>query len=348
MSVRFFLSISSPIVRTCENHSQFWHCTTTFTPIFWTYIVEREAKKWERNHSRHRFPTPRVGCSRLVVRCVYSVPIIFGVPMNLAPAAASMQARNWQPRNIHGMSPRNQPWKSDQLLLPVVFFFFWGVYNNLAVSQFISCLHLVYPIFFAASFLGTLGPVGRWPGLGWNHQIKVDEELPPPTERSRVETVHRSARVHCECLGWPCFCRGDDWHHAHYKKQNEGWAEFLCENICEGKAVSTSWKKASHASRTPLLRWPAGFVLIFCAAVSIYCDAFADVIGLFGACFGTLICIIWPLRRESFMVLPVSSVFDCLKMFKIYTGSLSREDCAWLYLTAHIFRFIKKIDLFHV
>lgn len=235
------------------------------------------------------------------------------------------------------MSPRNQPWKSDQLLLPVVFFFEGCITTWLFLSLF-----LVYPIFFAASFLGTLGPVGRWPGLGWNHQIKVDEELPPPTERSRVETVHRSARVHCECLGWPCFCRGDDWHHAHYKKQNEGWAEFLCENICEGKAVSTSWKKASHASRTPLLRWPAGFVLIFCAAVSIYCDAFADVIGLFGACFGTLICIIWPLRRESFMVLPVSSVFDCLKMFKIYRGSLSREDCAWLYLTAHIFRFIKK------
>ena len=39
-----------------------------------------------------------------------------------------------------------------------------------------------------------------------------------------------------------------------------------------------------------------GFVLVFCAAVSIYCDAFADVIGLFGACFGTLICLIWPLR----------------------------------------------------
>lgn len=143
MSVRFFLSISSPIVRTCENHSQFWHCTTTFTPIFWTYIVEREAKKWERNHSRHRFPTPRVGCSRLVVRCVYSVPIIFGVPMNLAPAAASMQARNWQPRNIHGMSPRNQPWKSDQLLLPVVFFFFEGC---ITTWLFLS-LFLVYILF---------------------------------------------------------------------------------------------------------------------------------------------------------------------------------------------------------
>lgn len=260
--------------------------------------------------------------------------------LNAGPKLATQE----HPWNV----PKESAMKVRSTSFACSFFFFWGVYNNLAVSQFISCLHLVYPIFFAASFLGTLGPVGRWPGLGWNHQIKVDEELPPPTERSRVETVHRSARVHCECLGWPCFCRGDDWHHAHYKKQNEGWAEFLCENICEGKAVSTSWKKASHASRTPLLRWPAGFVLIFCAAVSIYCDAFADVIGLFGACFGTLICIIWPLRRESFMVLPVSSVFDCLKMFKIYTGSLSREDCAWLYLTAHIFRFIKKIDLFHV
>lgn len=31
--------------------------------------------------------------ARLIVRCVYSVPIIFGVPMNLAPAAASMQAQ---------------------------------------------------------------------------------------------------------------------------------------------------------------------------------------------------------------------------------------------------------------
>lgn len=186
------------------NHSQFWHCTTTFTPIFWTYIVEREAKKWERNHSRHRFPT-RVGCSRLVVRCVYSVPIIFGVPMNLAPAAASMQAllaTQEHPWNV----PKESAMKVRSTSFACSFFFLEGC---ITTWLFLS-LFLVYPIFFAASFLGTLGPVGRWPGLGWNHQIKVDEELPPPTERSRVETVHRSARVHCECLGWPCFCRGDD------------------------------------------------------------------------------------------------------------------------------------------
>eukprot|EP00434_Breviolum_minutum_P019100 symbB.v1.2.016836.t2/scaffold1278.1/size127201/5 len=100
----------------------------------------------------------------LVVRCVYSVPIIFGVPMNLAPAAASMQA-----------------------------------------------------------LAGTI--------------------------KSKLTRNFRRQRSDPE------------------SKQSTGL------RVC---IVS--------------------FVLIFCAAVSIYCDAFADVIGLFGACFGTLICIIWPLR----------------------------------------------------
>ena len=157
MSVRFFLSISSPIVRTCENHSQFWHCTTTFTPIFWTYIVEREAKKWERNHSRHRFPTPSLTwCSRLVVRCVYSVPIIFGVPMNLAPAAASMQARNWQPQEHPWNVPKESAMKVRSTSFACSFFFLRGVYQ-------LGCFSVYFmftQFFFAASFLGTLGPVG--------------------------------------------------------------------------------------------------------------------------------------------------------------------------------------------
>jgi len=100
----------------------------------------------------------------LVVRCVYSVPIIFGVPMNLAPAAASMQA-----------------------------------------------------------LAGTIK--SRWT--------------------------------------------------RNFRRQ---WSD--------------PESKQSKALRVCIV----SFVLIFCAAVSIYCDAFADVIGLFGACFGTLICIIWPLR----------------------------------------------------
>ncbi|CAK9012285.1 Putative sodium-coupled neutral amino acid transporter 7 (Solute carrier family 38 member 7) [Durusdinium trenchii] len=97
----------------------------------------------------------------LIVRCVYSVPIIFGVPMNLAPAAASMQA-------------------------------------------------------LAGNLVAKMSTFGR--------------------QRSDSE-------------------------------------KSSCQRIC---IVS--------------------FVLLFCAAVSILCDAFADVIGLFGACFGTLICLIWPLR----------------------------------------------------
>lgn len=104
----------------------------------------------------------------LVVRCVYSVPIIFGVPMNLAPAAASMQA-------LTG--------------------------------------HLMEKF---SSF-----------------------------RRQRSDPSNPSAESVQSC----------------------------CQRVC---IVS--------------------FVLVFCAAVSIYCDAFADVIGLFGACFGTLICLIWPLR----------------------------------------------------
>ncbi|CAJ1389606.1 unnamed protein product, partial [Effrenium voratum] len=32
-----------------------------------------------------------------------------------------------------------------------------------------------------------------------------------------------------------------------------------------------------------------------CALVALCSEAFADVIGLFGACFGTLICLVWPL-----------------------------------------------------
>ena len=111
------------------------------------------SKKWERNHSRHRFPTPRVGCSRLVVRCVYSVPIIFGVPMNLAPAAASMQARNWQPQEHPWNVPKESAMKVRSTSFACSFFFFWGVYINLAVSQFISCL----PIFFCCILFGNLG-----------------------------------------------------------------------------------------------------------------------------------------------------------------------------------------------
>lgn len=101
---------------------------------------------------------------RLLVRCVYSVPVIFGVPMNLSPAAASMQA--------------------------------------LMASLVAKCSRF---------------------------------------ERQRSG---ETATVSCQRVG----------------------------------IVS--------------------FVLLLCALVSIYCEAFADVIGLFGACFGTLICLIWPLRTR--------------------------------------------------
>jgi len=39
-----------------------------------------------------------------------------------------------------------------------------------------------------------------------------------------------------------------------------------------------------------------GAVLLCSALLAICCEAFADVIGLFGACFGTAICLMWPLR----------------------------------------------------
>ncbi|CAE7943831.1 slc38a7, partial [Symbiodinium necroappetens] len=40
-----------------------------------------------------------------------------------------------------------------------------------------------------------------------------------------------------------------------------------------------------------------GTVLLCSALLAICCEAFADVIGLFGACFGTAICLMWPLRK---------------------------------------------------
>ena len=51
-----------------------------------------------------------------------------------------------------------------------------------------------------------------------------------------------------------------------------------------------SWR--SHARRA----WIVGTVLLCSAALAICCEAFADVIGLFGAFFGTVICLVWPLR----------------------------------------------------
>ncbi|CAK0867802.1 unnamed protein product, partial [Prorocentrum cordatum] len=35
-------------------------------------------------------------------------------------------------------------------------------------------------------------------------------------------------------------------------------------------------------------------VLGVCTAVAVWCEAIADVIALFGSCFGTLICLVWP------------------------------------------------------
>ena len=69
---------------------------------------------------------------RLVVRCVYSVPIIFGVPMNLAPAAASMQVCLRVPAWL--VVARFHPWNVQKesamkvrstSKLPVVFLFFF-------------------------------------------------------------------------------------------------------------------------------------------------------------------------------------------------------------------------------
>ena len=86
---------------------------------------------------------------------------------------------------------------------------------------------------------------------------------------------------------------------------------------------------------------PSGFVLLFCAAVSILCDAFADVIGLFGACFGTLICLIWPLRTGwGFMwCLRLTGPVPCADRVTRSSGSAARvEDSGerrngvWLFL----------------
>lgn len=194
--LRFFLSISSePIVRTCENHSQFSHFTT-FTPIFWTQ------KMWTELVQAQIFPRIRwvfqVGGALCLFRAHH-----FWSSHELSTCCslnAGLLEGCWQPR-IHQMSAvkvRSPSFACSFLLLR-------GVSTWLFLSLF-DFFHF----FLLYLFWEPWGSVGRWSGLGWNHQIKVDEELPPPMERSRVETVQSFARVYCECLGRPCYTEMTD------------------------------------------------------------------------------------------------------------------------------------------
>ena len=99
---------------------------------------------------------------RLVVRCVYSVPIIFGVPMNLAPAAASMQVCLRESRPVGGRAiPSMECPKRVSHESQINFFCHGGEgCNNLAVSQFISFFYN----FFSRIFLGNLG---IWSSFKW-------------------------------------------------------------------------------------------------------------------------------------------------------------------------------------
>ena len=149
MSVRFFLSISSPIepfpILALHHH-------------FYPDILDVHSWAWSKKVGTESFQTQ---ISNSIANLVFQVGGAlclfrahhFWSSRELSTCCSLNAGPLGNPRNIPGMSPRNQPWKSDQLLFPVVFFFFWGVYNNLAVSQFISCL----PNFFCCILFGNLG-----------------------------------------------------------------------------------------------------------------------------------------------------------------------------------------------